>query len=170
MKNKKIPFNPILSALLWLGTILITSSAIAEHREHSGHEHVKHQGPSSKTPKAGPNGGRIVQLKELKFEFFVRPDRLLQITLMDESGNLIAPEGQSFYALTGNRTSPVKLDFTAQKDQLLSSEALPEGANLPIILNFKTSANAKLQRVRFNVNLSSCSGCPYLEYACTCKH
>ena len=138
-----------------------------DHASHEGHEHEEHGHAETK---AGPNGGRIITSVEPHFEFYLTKERKIQITFLSDNGKVIAPKEQVVSLIGGDRQNPVRLRFASKGSVLLSDNALPEGNNLPIILSIKPDAKSKTIRERFNLNLSDCPTCDYLEYACICEH
>jgi hypothetical protein len=126
---------------------------------------------SHEKKEAGPNGGRIVASVEPHYEFFVTPERKVKITFLTEDNKATALKEQTVTATSGERSAPIKMTFTKEGDSLVSDKALPEGNNNPpIILQVKTTPDAKSVTEKFNVNLADCSECKHKEYACTCAH
>jgi hypothetical protein len=119
---------------------------------------------------AGPNGGRVITEVEPHAEFFVTPDRKVQITFLNDDGKAIAPASQVVSVTTGDRQAPTKLTFAAKDGVLLSEQELPAGNDLPTVVQIKSSPDAKAVVERFHLNLATCSGCKLAEYACTCAH
>lgn len=136
-----------------------------DHGDHDDHDHGAHA-----EKKAGPNGGRIITSVEPHFEFWVTPERTVQITFLDDYDKLIAPEGQAVSLIGGSRSNPTKLSFVHKDKVLVSNDKLPDGSNIPVILTIETSPDAKTVRERFQVNMSECPTCDYREYACICDH
>jgi hypothetical protein len=95
---------------------------------------------------------------------------MIQLTFLNHEGELVAPGEQVVSLIGGDRQNPVRLRFVSDGSVLLSDQALPEGNNLPVILSIKPNAGSQSIRERFNLNLSDCPTCDYLEYACTCEH
>ena len=152
------------------------NAAHAEHDhsqhagDHSDHDHDSHAGHDHGKDKAGLNGGRLITTVEPHLEFFVTEENFVQITFLDEDDQVVAPKKQSVSLIGGDRQNPVRLRFEKKGKVLISSEALPEGNNLPIILSIKPGKESKAVRERFNLNLNDCPTCDYKEYACTCAH
>lgn len=142
--------------------------AADEHKHKEGdktehaHEHAKKE--------AGPNGGRIVTATEPHFEFFVTPERKVKITFLGADGKAIALKDQSVTAIGGDRAKPTKLAFAKDGESLLSDKPLPEGNEMPIVLQVKMDKEAKTVTEKFNVNLGKCPTCEHAEYACICEH
>lgn len=120
--------------------------------------------------KAGPNGGRIFASVTPHVEFFVTTERKIQFTFLDEHGKAIAPSGQSVTVTTGDRSAPTVLKFNRQADVLLSDLAVPEGRNVPAVVQITPAPGATVVVERLNINLAVCSECKHAEYACTCGH
>ena len=145
--------------------LLAIPAANAEEKKsdaHAGHDHAEKQ--------AGPNGGRVIDSVEPHVEFLVMPDRKLKLTFLGEDGKPIAAKAQTAKAIGGDRSKPTRFAFAKDGDALVSDVVLPDGKMVPLILQLKVAPDAKTVTEKFTVNLSKCSGCDYLEYACTCAH
>ena len=119
---------------------------------------------------ATPYGGRILKNIEPQAEFFVTPERKVQITFLDQQGKAIAPGEQIVTVICGERSAPTRLEFVRENGVLLSKTPLPEGNGFPTVVQIKTTPEAKTVLEKFNLNVSKCSGCGLGEYACTCGH
>lgn len=117
-----------------------------------------------------PHGGRLLKNIEPQAEFFVTPERKIQITFLDGSGKAIAPAEQVVTVICGERSDPTRLEFERKNDVLLSKNSLPEGNGFPTIVQIKTTPDSKTVLEKFNLNTSVCSGCGLGEYACICGH
>ena len=129
---------------------------------HADHEHAKTE--------AGPNGGRVLTSVEPHVEFFVTPERKVKLTFLGEDGKAVAPGAQTVTAIGGERSKPTRMSFAKDGDSLVSDKPLPEGMNLPIVLQIKVTPAAKSVTEKFMVNLADCPTCAHKEYACTCAH
>jgi hypothetical protein len=69
-----------------------------------------------------------------------------------------------------DRAAPTKLTFAKDGDSLLSDKPLPEGKELPIVVQVKVTPDAKTVTEKFTVNMATCPECKHAEYACTCDH
>ena len=119
----------------------------------------------------GPNKGRVLTELEPHAELFVTAERKLRLTFIDDAGKPVAPvAGAMATAITGERAAPVTLSFAADGDALLSTAALPEGGNLPLVLRVRSGGEAKLVTIRVQLNLAECGECKRAEYACACDH
>lgn len=151
---------------LILANGIIPSSADEEHSNKEDHD--RKQGQFVKDP--GPNGGRIVEGDDFKLEFFVTQNRHVQISFLNDQGEVVSPKDQSVSLIGGSRSDPTRLQFEKSGKVLLSNSALPDLRNMPAILNVKASQEAKPVRERFNINMSTCPECSLHEYACICGH
>lgn len=140
------------------------------HEAHDGHGHDQHAEHDHHEKEAGPNGGRVIASVEPHLEFFVTEEGFVQITFLGENNEALAPKEQTVSLVGGDRQNPIRLRFETKGKVLLSTEPLPEGNNLPMILSIKMDKTAKTVREKFNLNLSDCPTCDYKEYACTCAH
>jgi len=127
-------------------------------------------GEAQHADQAGPNGGRVIESIEPHAEFLVRDDRKIQITFLTEELKPTPLGEQVVTAITGDRSNPTRMKFGQEGDVLLSDVPLPEGNNLPIILQIKPTPDARSVTEKFNLNLSDCPTCDYKEYACICGH
>ncbi|MEK7952660.1 hypothetical protein [Luteolibacter soli] len=141
----------------------------ADEHEHKDGDKAEHAHEHAKK-EAGPNGGRIVTATDPHFEFFVTPERKVKITFLGEDGKAVALKEQTATAIGGERAKPTKLAFAKDGESLLSDKSLPEGNEMPIVLQVKISKEAKTVTEKFNVNLAKCPTCEHAEYACTCAH
>jgi hypothetical protein len=128
------------------------------------------QAHDTKKKVAGPNGGRIVTTVEPRAEFFVLPDRKVQITFLDQAGKAISPGEQVVTVTAGERMSPTTLTFSKSGNKLISNAALPPGDAVPAVVQIKSTPSAKAVTDKFNVDLAKCGECKNAEYACICAH
>ena len=156
MKTKTIA---ILAALCGFAS---TPALLAQAEKPHDHKHEKKED--------GPNGGRLITSLDPHFEFFVTPEHKVKITFVGEDKKAIAPGEQIITAVGGDRANPTKLAFTKEGDSFISDKALPDAKEQPIVLQVKTSKDAKTVTEKFNVNLAECPECKHKEYACVCEH
>jgi hypothetical protein len=145
--------------ILPLAIAILTSLTVHAGKDHSHEKKI-----------AGPNGGRILASIEPHAEFFVTADRKVQITFVNDDYKPIAPAGQIVTVTTGDRSAPVKMSFAKNDNTLLSEQTVPEGNNFPVVVQIKTSPDAKATVEKFTLNLSNCPDCKLAEYACICSH
>ncbi len=117
-----------------------------------------------------PNGGRIIATVTPHAEFLVTAEKKLEIRFLDDAGKVVAPTGQTVTVTMGDRSAPTKLTFTKDGDKLVSDKVIPEGTELPTVIQIKTTPDAKSVTTKFNLNLSTCPTCSNAEYACSCEH
>ena len=117
-----------------------------------------------------PNGGRIINTVTPNAEFLVTPEKKVEVRFLDAAGKVIAPAAQVVTVTMGDRAAPTKLAFAKDGDKLVSDKVIPEGKELPVVLQIKTTPDAKAVTAKFNLNLSICPTCKNAEYACTCDH
>jgi hypothetical protein len=162
--NRKTYLNALLASAF---ALFAASSVNAEVKpDHSSHEHAYTEHAKVKAP----NGGRMIESVEPHIEFFVTEDRYVKITFVDHEGAAVPVTAQSAALIGGDRSAPTQLKFEKVEGQLVSTEALPVMAKMPIMLQIKMSPDAKTVRERFLLNMSDCSSCDYKEYACVCTH
>jgi hypothetical protein len=149
----------LITATLLTLTLAFTVNA-AEEKKHD-HDHEI---------KAGPTGGKLITEVEPHVEFFVNKDNKVEIRFIDDDMKVVAPGEQVISVTLGDRSAPTKLSFTKDGDKLISDKAIPEGENLPTVVQIKTTADAKAVTEKFNLNLEQCPTCKNKEYACTCAH
>ena len=168
-----------LSLLLTLGF----NTALFAEEDHKGHDHKEHAHSEEKhkghdcdgehahdAEAAAPNNGKVLKELEPHVELVVTEDNKLQIFILGENEKVVAPNGESFSAIAGERQSPTMLKFEVKEESFISNIPLPEGKNFPVILTFKATEDGKKQRAKFNLNLNDCPTCDFKEYACTCDH
>jgi hypothetical protein len=143
-------------------SILFAIVSLALPSLHAGGDHDKKE--------VGPNGGRVVTSVTPHYEFFVTPEKKVKITFLGEDGKAQPAKEQSVTAVGGDRAAPTKLTFVKDGDSLISDKPLPEGKELPIVVQVKVTPDAKTATEKFTVNLATCPECQLAEYACTCDH
>lgn len=117
-----------------------------------------------------PNGGRIIDTVEPHAEFLITKDKKVEVRFLDDAGKVVAPAAQTVTVTMGDRSAPTKLAFTKDGDKLVSDKVIPEGKELPVVVQIKVTPEAKSVAAKFNLNLAKCSTCEHAEYACTCAH
>lgn len=148
----------IITTLL---TLAMAFTASAADKDKHDHEHAA---------KAGPTGGKLITEVEPHVEFFVTKEKKVEIRFINDDNKVVAPGEQVISVTMGDRSAPTKLSFTKEGDKLVSDKVIPEGNDLPTVVQIKASAKAKSVTEKFNLNLSKCPTCANAEYACTCAH
>jgi len=116
-----------------------------------------------------PNGGRLVAAVTPHAEFLVTADKKIEIRFL-KAGKVIAPGAQVVTVTMGDRANPTKLAFTSDGDKLVSDQIIPEGKELPVVLQIRAKEGEKAVTAKFNLNMSICPECKLNEYACACDH
>jgi hypothetical protein len=118
--------------------------------------------------KAGPRKGRILELEGVNAEFFVEKDRTISIAFYDAAGKKQAAAAQVIIATAEAPGAKTKLEFEKKGDLLVSKAPLPAGEGYQVVVQAKTSADAKPKNFRIKLETHICKGCSNAEYACTC--
>jgi len=147
-----------MKAIIAITLALTVSASAAEKHDHHHAE------------KAGPTGGKLITEVEPHVEFYVTQDKKVEIRFIDDDMNVVAPGAQVIIVTLGDRSAPTKLSFTKEGDKLVSDKSIPEGNDLPTVVQIREKEGAKAVTEKFNLNLSDCPTCENQEYACTCGH
>jgi hypothetical protein len=150
-------FNTVLLSL----ALAFTATAEDKHDHDHDHDHAA---------QAGPTGGKLITEVEPHVEFFVNAEKKVEIRFISDDMKVVAPAEQVITVILGDRTAPTTLTFTKDGDKLISDKAVPEGNDLPTVVQIKTTPDAKTVNEKFNLNLAQCPTCANKEYACTCAH
>ncbi len=118
----------------------------------------------------GPNNGRLITSVTPQVEFFVKEDRTVQLTFVNENNEAIPALDWDVSLSGGDREAPIELSFAKSGDVLVSDQALPAGDKILGILEIKTAESAEPVVERFTIDFSTCSSCQLVEYACICGH
>ena len=120
--------------------------------------------------KATPKGGRLLEKTEPHAEFVVEKDRTVTINFYNHDMKPVAVTTQSVTVLADAKDGKAKLEFEKKGDSLASKTKLPEGDGYNVVVQFKQSADAKPQNLRFKLDMNICGECKRAEYACSCGH
>jgi len=118
--------------------------------------------------KAGPRKGLILDLGGKQAEFFVEKDRTISIAVYDAA---MKAQPASTEVITATAEAPggkAKLEFEKTGDLLVSTTKLPEGEGYQVVLQAKSTPEAKTKNFRIKLELHTCKECGNAEYACTC--
>ena len=158
--HPKTPNQPTMKTKLKLTTtaliaLLAVPAAFAagEHDHDKGKPHVHEENVSE-----GPNGGHVIESKAgFSIEVTVDKARKARIIFLDKDNKPVSSVGITISGIAGERSAPVKLSFAKGKDSdanvLISDQALPAGAHVPMILTIKTAPDAKAATERFELHL-----------------
>ena len=125
---------------------------------------------ADKPAKAPPGGGRRLENTEPHAEFVVEKDRSITINFYNHDMKPVAVTTQSVTVQADANDGKAKLEFEKKGDSLVSKTKLPEGDGYNVVVQFKQTADAKPQNLRFKLNLHTCGECKRAEYACICGH
>jgi len=140
-------------------TLALAFTASAADKDKHDHE-----------TKAGPTGGRLITEVEPHVEFFVNKDKKVEIRFINDDNKVVAPGEQVISVTLGDRSAPTKLSFAKDGEKLISDKAIPEGNDLPTVVQIRAKEGAKAVNEKFNLNLEQCPTCKNKEYACICAH
>lgn len=120
--------------------------------------------------KATPKGGRLLDKTEPHAEFVVEKDRSITINFYNDEMKPVPATTQVVAVQADAPSGKSKIEFAKKGDSLVSKTKLPEGEGYNIVVQFKQSADAKPQNLRFKLDLATCNECKRAEYACICEH
>lgn len=118
--------------------------------------------------KAGPRKGILLELGDKQAEFFVEKDRTISIAVYDAA---LKAQPASTEVITATAEAPsgkTKIEFEKKGDLLVSTSKLPEGEGYQVVLQAKSTPEAKSKNFRIKLELHTCKECGNPEYACTC--
>ena len=118
--------------------------------------------------KAGPRKGRILELEGVNAEFFVEKDRTISIAFYNAGGKQQPAAAQVIIATAEAPGAKTKLEFEKKGDLLVSKAPLPAGEGYQVVVQAKTTADAKPKNFRIKLELHECGKCHNPEYACIC--
>ncbi|MBE2282093.1 MAG: hypothetical protein IAE77_01380 [Prosthecobacter sp.] len=118
--------------------------------------------------KAGPRKGLILDLGGKQAEFFVEKDRTISIAVYDAAMKAQAASTEVITAIAEAPSGKAKLEFEKKGDLLVSTTKLPEGEGYQVVVQAKSTPDAKTKNFRIKLQLYTCKGCGNAEYACTC--
>ena len=118
--------------------------------------------------KAGPRKGLLLELGDKHAEFFVEKDRTISIAFYDAAMKAQAPTEEVFTATAEAPSGKTKLEFVKKGSLLVSKAPLPEGEGYQIVVQARSTADAKPKNFRVKLETHICKECGNPEYACTC--
>lgn len=118
--------------------------------------------------KAGPRKGLLLELGGKSAEFFVEKDRSISIAVYDAAMKAQPATTEVITATAEAPSGKVKMEFEKKGDLLVSKTKLPEGEGYQVVLQAKSTPDAKTKNFRIKLQLYICKGCGNAEYACTC--
>jgi hypothetical protein len=138
-------------------TLLLMATAVFAEDGH-GHDKVI----------PGPKGGKIVEVEGGHAEFFVQPDKKVSVTFYGEDMKPLPPAEQVVVAIAEAPAGKAKLAFDKTGDAFVSQTTLPEGEGYRVVLQIRSTADAKPQNLRIDYHAEVCAKCNRAEYACVC--
>ena len=120
--------------------------------------------------KVTPKGGRLLEKTEPHAEFVVEKDRSVTINFYDEKMKPVPAADQTVTVIADAKTGKATLEFEKKGDTLVSKTKLPEGDGYNVVVQFKAKPDAKVQNLRFKLDMHTCGECKRAEYACICEH
>ena len=119
--------------------------------------------------KSGPRKGLILELPGKNAEFFVEKDRTISIAVYDPA---MKPQAATTEVITATAEAPsgkTKIAFEVKDGKLVSTTKLPEGEGYQVVVQAKSTPDAKTKNFRIKLQTHICGGpCKNPEYACTC--
>jgi hypothetical protein len=120
---------------------------------------------------AGPKGGRLLDTKPQKTEFFVTKDRKVEINFYNAALKPAAPGTQVVTVTAEPKAGRTKLDLEKTATGFVSKTALPPGdETYRVVVQVRATPDATPQNFRIDLDLAKCGECKHAEYACTCAH
>ncbi len=120
--------------------------------------------------KATPKGGRLLDKTEPHAEFVVEKDRTATINFYNDDMKPVAATTQAVTVIADAKSGKETLQFEKKGDSLVSKTKLPEGEGYNVVVQFKAKPDAKVQNLRFKLEMHTCGECKRAEYACICDH
>ena len=118
--------------------------------------------------KAGPRKGLILDLGGKQAEFFVEKDRTISIAVFDAAMKAQPASTEVITATAEAPSGKAKIAFEAKDGKLVSTTKLPEGEGYQVVVQAKSTPDAKTKNFRIKLLLYTCKECSNPEYACTC--
>ena len=116
----------------------------------------------------GPKGGRLLEKTEPTAEFFLEKDHTVTITFYNAALKAVPVARQLVTVIADAKGGRKTVEFEKKGDVLVSKSKLPEGDGYNLVVQFKQTADAKPQNLRFKLETHECGGCKRPEYACVC--
>ncbi len=120
--------------------------------------------------KATPKGGRLLEKTEPHAEFVVEKDRSVTINFYDGKMKPVPAADQTVTVIADAKDGKAKIEFEKKGDTLVSKTKLPEGDGYNVVVQFRAKPDAKVQNLRFKLDMHTCGECKRAEYACICDH
>ena len=116
----------------------------------------------------GPKGGRFLENESPRAEFYVEKDKTVTITFYDKDLKPVIPADHVVTVIAEAKGGKVKIEFEKKGELLISKTALPEGNDYNVVVQIRSTADAKPENFRVKYNTGTCGKCKRVEYACIC--
>lgn len=116
----------ISSTITFILALVVCALFSVSPKAHPGHGHGHHH--------HGPNGGRLLLKASPDIEFKVTGDRRVELYAVNIKNEIVPIEKQEVKVTAGPRSKPVHLTFSKDGGKLVSDVALPEGDDIPVVL------------------------------------
>jgi hypothetical protein len=114
----------------------------------------------------GPKGGKML---DQQTEFYVEKDRTVVLAFYGADLKPQPVGAQTAVIWADAKSGRVKLEMEKKGDVLVSKTALPEGDGYNVMVQLKSTPDAKAQNHKVNLNIEPCTKCQRAEYACICE-
>jgi hypothetical protein len=119
----------------------------------------------------GPKGGRLLDTKPHRAEFFVNAQRQVEIQFYDAALKPVSPGTQAVAVTAEPKAGRTRLEMEKTPSGYVSKSALPAGDEAyRIVVQVRPDPATAPQNFRIDLNLETCGECKRAEYACTCGH
>jgi hypothetical protein len=119
-------------------------------------------------PTAGPKGGKMLNEDAPRAEFFVEKDHTVTLRFYGADMKPVPATTQSAVVYADAKSGRAKLEFEKKGDTLVSKTPLPEGDGYNVMVQLKSSPDAKAQNFKVGYHTEKCDKCKMAEYACIC--
>ena len=130
------------------------------------------QAEDTKSPGVGPKGGKLLDNRAPRPEFFIEKDNRITITFYDANLKPV-PAGRQVVTVSAEpRAGKVVLELEEKNGALVSRKPLPKSGffdEYQITVQIRESADSKAEMFQIRFDLDVCSKCKHPEYACTCR-
>ena len=116
----------------------------------------------------GPKGGKMLNDDPPRAEFFVEKDNTVTITFYEADMKPTPATSQTAVVYADAKSGRTKLEFEKKGDVLVSKTPLPPGDGYNVMVQLKSSPDAKSQNTKISYHTELCSECKLAEYACIC--
>lgn len=127
-------------------------------------------GPDHSHDRAGPKGGRLLEATRPEAEFLIDENRFAVLNFYSDNLEPVPVSEQSARLIVEGQTGKIVLDFEKKDGHLQSPQPLPQGKDLPLVIQFRQAPEEKLKNFRIVLDERICGECHLAEYACICGH